>query len=184
MNIFERSRHLAYERLKGWINGAPLHRLERTLVIIDMQDHFVDTNKPLLYDLVSTICKLIKHAKQEKWAIIIVEYLDTSHTNTTIVECLGDYPHQETVIKQNEDGGREIVECLNNNRTWSLNLLVCGVYGHQCVASTVAGLFEHNDLLEVDVITDAVFPKYCSSSRLNEHNQQREQEVVMENILV
>lgn len=182
MNIFEQARYLAYERLEAWLLGTTIHRPERTLVIIDMQDYFID--KCEYSYLVPVICELIQYARQKRWAIILVEFYLCGPTNTEITVALKDYPYQATVIKANNDGGREVIKYINNRKTWSLDLLVCGVYGDECVPETVAGLFDASDLVEVDVIVDAVHPPYRSLSEKDEHGQQHEVEVVMEDFCV
>lgn len=156
---------------------------ERTLVIIDMQHIFINHSKDE-NNLIPTICRLILYARQRKWAIIIVEFSLCGATDASIINALEGYPHQEIVVKFHSDGGQEIIECIVSKRTWSFDLLVCGVYGPECVAETVAGLFNNSDLVEVDVITDAVYPAYCSFSEEDEFGQQRETEVVMEDVCV
>lgn len=151
--------------------------LDRTLVIVDMQDDFIRRNHE--QKLVPIICRLITHAKQQKWAVILVEYYGFGNTNKDIREAVKNYPHIKTVIKKEWDGGKEVVDCINRHPSWSLNLLICGIYGNQCVSYTVAGLFDASDLVEVDIITDAVSPSYCSSSEKDEHGQQQEREIMI-----
>lgn len=138
---------------------------ERTLVIIDMQDLFINEDE---MEIIPNIITLIKHAMENKWAIIVVEYDWSGATNVKITQALGEYLHQETVVKHNCDGGKEIIDCIESRPTWSTNLLVCGVYGPECVAQTVAGLIERSDVVEIDVVIDAVCPEYKSC---NEHEQ-------------
>lgn len=178
MNIFERTRYLANERLKAWASGTTIHRPERTLVIIDMQKYFSVSD-----NLIPTICGLIQHAKQNRWAIILVKFQGSGPIFKEILETIKDYPNQATVTKSACDGGREIIKCINDRKSWSLDLLVCGVYGDECVSETVAGLFNNSDLVEVDVITDAIYPPYMSSSEQDEHGQQQEREVELDKIL-
>jgi hypothetical protein len=132
--------------------------------------------------IVPAICKLIQHAKQNEWPVIVVEFTACGETNASIVEALSGYTHKETVSKSIGDGGPEIIKCIEKHQTWSLDLLVCVLYGNECVSDTVAGLFETSDLVEVDVVTDAVYPDYCSSSEVDEHGQQREREVLVADI--
>lgn len=157
---------------------------DRTLVIIDMQYIFVKTLRDK-DNLIPTICRLVQYARQRKWAIILVEFSQCGTTNVKIINALKGYPYQAKVVKECNDGGREIIKCIIREKTWSFDLLVCGVYGPECVAETVAGLLNHSDLVEVDIITDAVCPAYRSLSEENEYDgRQREFEVVMEDVCV
>ncbi len=186
MNAWERARYMAHKKL--WLPYTVKEfkpYLERTLVIIDMQSFFLDDDDDDDHDsVISSVCSLIQHARQEKWAIIVVEYSGSGETVEAITETLKDYPNQETVIKNDCDGGSKIMECLNSNKIWSNDLVVCGVYGDQCVSQTVAGLFNSSNLVEVDVVLDAIYPPYMSSSEPDEHNQQQEREVQMDDIYV
>ena len=181
MSPFNRARSLAHERFQAWLQGTPIHHPDKTLVIIDMQDHFLTQNDK---GLISRVCELVEYARQKKWAIILVEMESDNKTIKEILDAVGDYPHQATVVKSGMDGGREVIECINSKKTWSLNILICGVYGDQCVSRTVSGLFDNSDLVEVDVIGDAVNPAYSSSSEEDEYGQQREAEVAMEDVCV
>lgn len=154
--------------------------LNRTLVVIDMQDWFI--NYPEEQDLIPIIYDLIKQARQQRWAIILVEYGGCGPTNEIILEGVRDYPYTRTVIKFGEDGGEEIIECLNKHPAWSPDLLVCGIFGDECVPATVNGLFHNSNLVEVNVVADAIYPPYCSRSEEDEHGQQRECEIKMEEI--
>ncbi len=137
---------------------------EMTLVIIDMQSLFVDKDE---MEIIPNIIALIRHAMKKKWAIIVVEYSGSGETDQEITQVLRGYPHKETVTKYNNNGGKEVVECLESYPTWSTNLLVCGIYGHECVSQTVAGLFERSDVVEIDVVADAVCPPYESHNGSN-----------------
>ena len=183
MNIVERARHLAHKRLKALMSPKPeaSPNYDRTLVIIDMQDQFLRDCS----DLVPKVCELVEFAMQNEWPIVLVELFPQTETNCTtqaIIETLVGYPHQATIGKSEQNGGEEVIRCINDRKTWSLNLFVCGVYGDQCVPATVAGLFDKSDLVEVDVIADAIYPPYRSQSELDEHYQLRERIVTLEDI--
>ena len=151
---------------------------EKTLVIIDVQSLFINEDEIektiLIEEIIPNIIALIKHAIVKKWAIIVVEYSEFGDTDEEITQALRGYPHKETVTKYGQDGGQEVVECIESHPAWSTNLLVCGIYGPYCVARTVSGLFEHSDVIEVDIIYDAVRPKYESY-----HGFSQEEKVIM-----
>jgi nicotinamidase-related amidase len=173
MNAFARAaRHKAMLRLhEHQIEFSP----DRTLVIIDMQKNFLGGCE---MEIVPNVIALVKHAMAKGWAIIVVEYVGSGATDKEITEALGEYPHQETVVKDGCDGSREILECIASEPAWSLNLLVCGVYGPDCVAATVSGLFDNSSLVEVDVVTDAISPSYKSY----DYGKLREREVTLQGI--
>ena len=155
--------------------------IDRTLVIIDMQDSFICCGDE--EELIPAICKLCHHAKQNKWPIILVEFNASGRTTSAILEAVENYPFTETVTKETGSGGKEVMACLLHHPEWPLNLLVCGIYGPECVAETVAGLLDNSDLVEVDVIIDAIYPPYCSLAELDEHGQQREGEFFVSEIV-
>ncbi len=141
----------------------------KTLVVIDMQKYYLDGNR-IIYDIVPAICSLIQYAIQNKWPIIIVESDGMDKTIKEITDITDGYPHETTVIKNEYNGGPEVIQCLNEHPSWSLNLLVCGIYGDYCVSATVKGLFVESELVEIDVVADAVYSSsdndpYTSSGR-------------------
>lgn len=176
MNAFQRARNLSRARLKDFILRKTSHKPEQTLVIIDMQSGFMNDGEQ---DIVPAICDLIRHAKQNEWAIIVVEFHGYGETDEEISNMLVDYPHCTTVQKGSCNGGKEIIDCINEHPSWSLNLLVCGVYGPDCVAATVSGIFDTSDLAEVDVVTDATCPKYESY----QDDEEREREVTVNEVV-
>ena len=138
---------------------------EKTLVIIDMQELFINGVEE---EIIPNIIAMVRHAIAKKWAIIVVEYSGSGETDQEITQAIEGYPHQDTVTKYGCDGGREVIECITSHPAWSTNLLVCGIYGPNCVAATVTGLFESSDVVEVDVVSDAVCPpyeSYCAGSQ-------------------
>ncbi len=151
----------------------------RTLVIVDMQDEFVDyewnydeNEIPIDYtEIVPGICSLVQYAIKNCWSIIFVEFDPYGTTIEILSELVADYQHFMAVQKYGQDGGPQVIECLQEHPQWSRHLLVCGLYGDACVPSTVQGLLRDNILTEVDVITDLVLPRYqprCLPNRKQE----------------
>ena len=64
------------------------------------------------------------------------------------------------MIKYDQDGGKEVIDCIESHPAWSVNLLVCGIYGPDCVSQTVQGILANSDVAEVDIVSDAVCPPY------------------------
>lgn len=163
MNAFQRARDRS-------------HAPGKTLVIIDMQSGFMGEDEEV-GDIVPIICSLIYHAKQNEWAIIVVEFEGNGKTDEAILESLVGYPHWTTLYKVRCDGGIQVVRCINEHPTWSLNTLVCGIYGPQCVADTIRGMFDASNLVEVAVVADAVYPDYRSCTKKLDHGVFQEAEV-------
>jgi nicotinamidase-related amidase len=128
-------------------------------VIVDMQDHFLTSRERTI---IPNMLKLIRHAMLNSWGIILVEFDGCGRTTEDISIETSGYQHLDVVQKDQPDGGCEVIACLKSHPKWSLNLLVCGVYGPECVAETVAGVLENDSLVEVDVVTDLVYPEYES----------------------
>lgn len=150
------------------------HTPDRTLVIVDMQDYFLNSYNG---EMVERMCDLITHARVNEWGIILVEFLNCGITTKAILDAVSGYEHLETVQKDQDDGGPEVVRCLQRYPKWSLNILVCGVFGNECIPATVAGIFENHDLVEIDVVTDLVYPGYVSNCDNYDDDRQREREI-------
>lgn len=176
-NAFDRARLYAQE-----LSVESPILSEKTLVIIDMQEGFMDKYGDER-SIAPAIRSLIKCARRNEWPIIIVEYKGSHETIEEISIALEGYPHQETVIKTDNDGGYKVIKCLEDHPAWSTNLLVCGIYGNACVPSTVAGLFRNSDWVEVDVVIDAIYDIYHSFSNLDEYGGQPESRIVVEDVL-
>ena len=157
MNPFERARGEVVASLASDLQ--PIDTPDKTLVVINMQEHFVSPNAR---HILPTVCELIEQAKQNNWAIILVQLVYGKGTNICkkILDAVEGYPHLAFVSKNGMDGGKQVLDCLRHSPKWSLDLLVCGVFGDQCVAATVEGLLCGSDLVEVSVIQDAIYPEY------------------------
>jgi nicotinamidase-related amidase len=147
-----------------------------------MQDHFL--GEVLDNDLVPIVCDLIQHAKHNGWAIILLQYEHPSSTKIhhDIIESVKDYPHTDTITKYGGDGGAEVLSCIKDHPSWPLDMVVCGIYGDECVSETVAGLFDLSDLAEIEIVVDAVYPGYVSMSEKDEQDKERECLVTMEDL--
>lgn len=174
MNTFQRARNLAHMRLEDTIFRKVPQNTDRTLVIIDMQSGFMDGIED---DIVPVICSLVCHAKQQEWAIIVAEFCGYGETDKEILDCLIGYAHWSTVYKKYCDGGQEVIECIRAHSSWSMDIIVCGIYGPQCVSETVCGIFGASDLVEVSVVTDAISPDYCSCTKESSEGLSQEKKV-------
>lgn len=156
MNAFQRAKQIILDTTQPRSSVVD-QDTEKTLVIIDMQDDFMDENE---FIIVPAICELICHAKRNNWGIIVVEYHGYGETHEQICHSLFGYQKCRTVYKGDCDGSYEILSLINNCPGWSQNLLICGIYGPECVAQTVEGLLLDKNHGEIDVVMDAIFPDY------------------------
>lgn len=153
---------------------------DKTLIIIDMQDHFIGHSER---KLIPIICELIDYAKNNEYSIILVEFKNHGPTTNEIMVAIGQYKHYEIVIKKEEDGGPEVSRCLERNTNWSLNTIVCGIFGDACVPQTVSGMFENSPLIEIDIIADAIDPTYLSFCREKTDDERKERVITSKDIL-
>jgi len=131
--------------------------MNRTLIIVDMQDYFVDRNERRI---IPAVLKLIQYAKSNGWGIIVLEFDGCGKTIKEIAEKIKKYEHLVNILKYSEDGGEEILHFTNNNPRWSKDFVICGVYGDMCVAGTVWGLLDRSNAANVTVIKNATSPPY------------------------
>jgi len=144
---------------------------DKTLVIIDMQDFFDRIPKD---HLIQNMCDLIRHARRQRWGIMLVEFDRYGPTTQRLMDALGEYDHVAIVKKNCDDGGEEVIQCLDSNPQWSRHCLVCGIYGDACVRETVCGMYNADPLVEIDVVTDLVVPQYVSKTRILGKQLERE----------
>lgn len=152
---------------------------DKTLVIIDMQECFM---RDCMDDVINNIQTLVRHARNQSWPVVIVEYLANgeedlgeSETIEEITAVLKGYNNVTWVGKQDDDGGWEVNDCIRKLE-WPIDLIVCGVYANQCVAATIAGYLDEIPDAQVDVVDDAVWPHYESSAEPDINGQQIEQQ--------
>lgn len=181
-NAFDRTRHSTQKLVEALSSIELPIQFEKTLIIIDMQtefmNHYGDEES-----IVPAICSLIECARRHEWPIIVLEYEMNGITIEKIRNSLEGYHRQKTVYKIRNDGGQEVLECMDNHPAWPLNLLVCGIYGNACVPSTVAGLFGNSDAVEIDVVTDAVYEEYRPLIGKPRQNEPKEVQITVEDVL-
>jgi nicotinamidase-related amidase len=159
---------------------------DKTLVIVDMQECFM---RDCMDNVIDNIKALIRHARDKLWPVVIVEYLaegeeelGVSEIIEEITEALRGYDNVTWVGKQDDDGGWEVNDCIQELR-WPIDLVVCGVYANQCVAATVAGYLDAMPDAQVDVVDDAVWPHYASSAEPDIYGQQIERQWTTKEIM-
>lgn len=110
---------------------------KEALLIIDMQARF-DT----AYDetTIKNCIRAIKKAIKAKVPIIVLEYNNCGRTLPELTEYLDEYADTFYKIKYTNNGGNEVIQCLEENKLGIKTLKVCGVNINACVAETVIHL--------------------------------------------
>jgi len=110
---------------------------DRVLCVIDMQIVFTASQhkKTLL-----SASRQIRHAMQNGWAIVFVEFYGHGKTDYRLVCLTEKYARTSFVTKHNDDGSAEIMAHCHVNNLPNDYFRVCGVNTAACVRSTVRGL--------------------------------------------
>jgi nicotinamidase-related amidase len=136
------------------------NRFHEALIIVDMQGYFATAKNP---STIKNVKSLIKEFKKKRLPIIVLEYhysfRNLGHTLPCITKMLDDYYYARYVRKSDDDGGVEVIECLNKNG-WNIGKFkVCGVNIGACVRDTVCTLV-HDFNMKVDVVRRACNGQY------------------------
>jgi nicotinamidase-related amidase len=122
------------------------------LVVIDMQENFPAARNPKTL----AACKqLIADAIMHVNPIIFVEYSLNGQTLTDLTSMVESYELKFRIHKSQDDGSRDIQECLDRCKVIPKKLIVCGVNTNFCVLSTVQGLHRSEHNFNIDVIAEA-----------------------------
>lgn len=132
----------------------------KTLIIIDIQDNFLEYSDPIkvkeIKELKLNIIDLIKVYMVNDWPIILVEYSGNYKTCKEISDIIDKYHKLYLVTKNQCDGSEKIMDVIHDyNLPRSLN--ICGVYSDECVFRTKRGL-EDYDGIEFVIYRDCVWP--------------------------
>ena len=119
---------------------------------------------------IKPVCNLIKLAKKRNWDIVNVLYdikelcfsVEASKTRAfpEIRRELRGYDKYETIIKGDCDGGREVVEHLQELKITSQDIIVCGCYADQCVLETLQSIRELLPKIKITAVKKAMQPCY------------------------
>lgn len=106
-----------------------------TLVIVDMQKQFLHC-KAYEYVIDGCVAEIIK-AKKRAANIVLVEYsTKPGDTIPQLMAAIAGYDRVGTVLKNRPDGGKELVNYINNNQILSKHIRFTGVYTNACVYET------------------------------------------------
>jgi nicotinamidase-related amidase len=114
--------------------------MKSPLVVIDVQDSFIDSlraDKELYLD---HVCKAVKKARSEERLVVLVQYQGEGPTNARVRKVLAGYKHRTIVYKRRNGGATEVHNRLQKLLPGAKRLTVCGVNLDCCVLETVQGL--------------------------------------------
>lgn len=144
--------------------------MNNTLVVIDMQDRFVNRGNAKYAECIDGVARQIVNAKRRNDHIIIVEFDDKMANKTTfskvgskdwptvgsINRLLQNYSKRHYVFKKTQDGGAEVLKTLRDKRIALGNIRVAGVYASYCVEQTVQTLATTLKNSKINLIKDAI----------------------------
>jgi nicotinamidase-related amidase len=113
-----------------------------TLVLIDIQPCYAASNFKRLH---TTISQEVNLAKSKNRPIILVEFdggFEYFPTHPWLLELVQDYDRFQLVTKRQDDGGKEVIECIRKHR-YRMPVRVCGVNWEACVFETVMTLSKY-----------------------------------------
>lgn len=112
------------------------------LVVIDIQDVFINQLGEGKAELLRHVTKAMQKARREKRHVVLVQYHREGPLNVGLHVALKGYSNWSKVIKKRDDGSKEIHTHLSKKFSGVKTLTVCGVNLDCCVLETVAGLLE------------------------------------------
>jgi nicotinamidase-related amidase len=132
----------------------------KTLILIDFQTHYCSQmGDEKRKELIENVTRISKVFMVNNWPIIVV-YFDSSYNDNYIIQEMEDilkYENSIFVTKTRCDGSEQILDQIDLHR-WPLNVIVCGVYGNECVQETVNGLAERDKDISITILKDCIWP--------------------------
>jgi nicotinamidase-related amidase len=157
----------------------------KTLILIDFQTYYLSTMpKEKRKELIENVKKISRVFMVNDWPIIIVYFASTFDDNDLIKEMrdILEYKNSILVTKNKCDGSTEILDAIDLNR-FSLDVVIGGVFGDECVSETINGLMERDRKISVSMSRDLVWPNGLvidqdHENRVEIHNNQSELVIV------
>jgi len=128
-------------------------------IIVDMQPMFPASDSPSVQ---KACIREINKAMRDSAPIVFVEFDSHGHTleNLTDVVHKAKYTKVWFVIKDQDDGSKEITELLRKNHCPTNQLRVMGINSDYCVRATVEGFHRELPNARIQVIGDACNSPY------------------------
>lgn len=157
----------------------------KTLILIDFQQYyFQQIPEEKRKELIENVKRISKVFMINNWPIIVVYFDSSFEDNYLIEEMLNilEYKKSVLVTKKGCDGSTEILDAIDLNR-FSLNVVMGGVYGDECVSETLNGLVEKDRKISITVLKNLVWPNGLvidqdHENRVEIHNNQSELVIV------
>jgi len=142
----------------------------KTLILIDFQSYYLlGVPEEKRKELIENVTKISRVFMVNNWPIIVV-YFDSSYNDNYIIQEMEDilkYENAIFVTKHRCDGSEQILDQIDLHK-WPLNVVVCGVYGNECVQETVNGLAERDRKIQINVLEDCIWPNSLAIDPDNE----------------
>lgn len=142
----------------------------KTLILIDFQSFYIgEVPEEKRKELINNVTKISRVFMANNWPIIIVYFASTYDDNNLIKEMRNilEYKNAVLVTKTRCDGSEQILDQIDLHK-WPLNVIVCGVYGDECVSETVNGLAERDRKIQINVLEDCIWPNKLAIDPDNE----------------
>lgn len=123
-----------------------------TLVVVDMQAYFGAACEP---NVIIGVTQEILDARQNKRAIILLEYEGCGRSHEGFADLLKNYPHKARIKKGDDDGSLEVIRTLRRRGFSGKYLRICGVNADCCVCATVLGLLAKLGDTRIEVVKKA-----------------------------
>lgn len=136
----------------------------KTLILIDFQQHYMqEVPEEKRKILIENVMRISRVFQVNNWPIVVV-YFDSSFGDNYLIKEMIDileYENSVLVTKYRCDGSEQILDQIDLHE-WPLNVVVCGVYGNECVQETVNGLAERDRKIQINVLEDCIWPNSLS----------------------
>lgn len=139
----------------------------KTLILIDFQQYYMlQVPEPQRKKLINNTIRISKVFIINNWPIIVVQFIDCGELleDDALIQEMQDilsYENSILVTKQRCDGSEQILDQIDLHG-WSLNVIVCGVFGDECVQESVNGLAERDRKIQINVLEDCIWPNSLS----------------------
>lgn len=152
----------------------------KTLILIDFQEFYCEQANHKRKELIENVVKISRVFMANNWPIIIV-YFEGAYDRKDLIKEMEDileYKRSVLVKKTRCDGSEQILDQIDLHE-WPLNVVVCGVYGNECVQETVNGLAERDRKIQISVLEDCIWPNSLSietdyENRIDIYNNQND----------
>ncbi len=132
-----------------------------TLVLIDMQEHYVAARHPRV---VAQVVSLLTIARARGWNVVVIKTVDSKDwegsepVSNLVAAVARELEHgivYSTGFKVYQSGWHEIANQCKQNGFSTEYIIVCGVHAALCVLDTVRDYAERVPIARIDVVKEA-----------------------------